>query len=231
MNILGIGPGELILILFLLLIVVGPERLPDLARQLAQLLVRVRNWIQHSPDAALVLRARQELEQELASIKASLLEVQHVQDELIVAARQFEDSVSGVGALLSPADLPYVAAAELDAQPPAGDPFLPQDIGRVAPEEAPDIPPAVPRIASASESLLSSQLEDLNVRLQAVMSDLWALQNQLRRSGVLSGDWQPPSYSMQLPDRPTHDTAATDPAAELPPAADAANQEAPDVIH
>ncbi|MFN8502451.1 twin-arginine translocase TatA/TatE family subunit [Kouleothrix sp.] len=96
MEILGIGPGEFILILVVLLVVVGPERLPDLARQAGRLLVRGRNWLQSSPDAAMVLRARQEIEQELASLRTSLLEVQSVRDEVIGAARQIEESVESL---------------------------------------------------------------------------------------------------------------------------------------
>ena len=42
MEILGIGPGEFVFILVILLVVVGPERLPDLARKAGGLLVRAR---------------------------------------------------------------------------------------------------------------------------------------------------------------------------------------------
>src|SRR6478672_9518485 len=96
MEILGIGPGEFVLILIVLLVVVGPERLPGLARQAGQFLVRARNWLQTSPDAALVLRARAEIEAELASIKNSLMEVQVVRDEVMGAARQLGDSVGSI---------------------------------------------------------------------------------------------------------------------------------------
>jgi len=96
MDILGIGPGEFVLILIVLLVVVGPERLPALARQVGQFLVRARNWLQTSPDAALVMRARQEIEAELASIKNSLMEVQVVRDEVLGAAKQFGDSVGSL---------------------------------------------------------------------------------------------------------------------------------------
>ncbi|MBS1965692.1 MAG: twin-arginine translocase TatA/TatE family subunit, partial [Chloroflexi bacterium SZAS-1] len=93
MEILGIGPGEFVFILVILLVVVGPERLPDLARKAGGLLVRARNWIQSSPDAAMVIRARQELEQEIVNLRASLREVQSVRDEVMGAARQIEESV------------------------------------------------------------------------------------------------------------------------------------------
>jgi sec-independent protein translocase protein TatB len=45
--------------------------------------VRVRDWIQRSPDAALVLRARAELESELQAIRAELTrEVESVRQDL-----------------------------------------------------------------------------------------------------------------------------------------------------
>jgi Sec-independent protein translocase protein TatA len=96
MSFLGIGPGELLLIIILLLVVVGPERLPGMARTFGRGLVRVRNWMQTSPDAALVLRARQELEQELAEIRSSLLEVQSVRDEVLGVAKQLDEAVSPI---------------------------------------------------------------------------------------------------------------------------------------
>lgn len=94
MNILGIGPGELILIMIILLVVVGPERLPGLARQGGQMLVRVRNWVQKSPDAAMIMRARQEIEQELASLRSSLLEVQNARDEVMQVAKQVNQTIT-----------------------------------------------------------------------------------------------------------------------------------------
>jgi sec-independent protein translocase protein TatB len=94
MNILGIGPGELILIMIILLVVVGPERLPVLARQGGQMLVRVRNWVQKSPDAAMIMRARQEIEQELASLRSSLLEVQNARDEVMQVAKQVNQTIT-----------------------------------------------------------------------------------------------------------------------------------------
>lgn len=94
MDILGIGPGEFVLILIMLLVVVGPERLPGLARQSGKFLVTARNWIQQSPDAAIVLRARQELEQELAVLRSSMAEVQSARDEVLEAAKQINKTVA-----------------------------------------------------------------------------------------------------------------------------------------
>ncbi len=84
MTFLGIGPGELFVILIILLVVVGPERLPGFARQAGKMIVSLRNWVQRSPDAMMLLRARDELEQELREIRDDLTqEMQTVRDEMV----------------------------------------------------------------------------------------------------------------------------------------------------
>jgi sec-independent protein translocase protein TatB len=96
MTFLGIGPGELFLLLIIVLVVVGPERLPGFARQFGKTIVGLRNWIQRSPDAQLFLRARDELELELRTIRDDLsqemesvrLEMQNVREEMIQATRE-----------------------------------------------------------------------------------------------------------------------------------------------
>jgi sec-independent protein translocase protein TatB len=97
MNFLGIGPGELFLIAVLTLLVVGPERLPILARRAGQLLVSVRNWLQASPDAQMVLRMRRELEDELANLRANITEMQQMRDqmrdEMLHTAKEITDTV------------------------------------------------------------------------------------------------------------------------------------------
>ncbi|HNP71211.1 MAG TPA: twin-arginine translocase TatA/TatE family subunit [Kouleothrix sp.] len=205
MEILGIGPGEFILILVVLLVVVGPERLPDLARQAGRLLVRGRNWLQSSPDAAMVLRARQEIEQELASLRTSLLEVQSVRDEVIGAARQIEESVESlttaartelheIGSIAPPKLATPESPADAPA-PPAEEPFkLPEAWTTYPTTQAPEPEPEPAPQAAPPDTLAS-----IEVRLQAIMSDLFALQEQLRRSGALDASWQPPSWGVHLP--------------------------------
>jgi sec-independent protein translocase protein TatB len=244
MNFLGIGPGELLLILIVLLVIVGPERLPGLARQMGRWVVMVRNWVQSSPDAALVLRARQELESELAMIKSSLLEVQSIRDEVLDAAKQFNEAVSplaevrtslndlanpaagaaqspdssGATAELATADTTPAAAEILPAidYPPAFSPTpitkseLDQifAVARDTMVEDPWNAPEEPAVAAIEDSwdapkepaLSSSAIEELNLRIQAIMADLWALQEQLKQHGALDAGWQPPSTNMQLPD-------------------------------
>jgi len=238
MEILGIGPGEFVLILIVLLVVVGPERLPGLARQAGGFLVRARNWLQTSPDAALVMRARAEIEAELASIKNSLMEVQVVRDEVMGAAKQLGDSVGsitppkfdinslvnppaeqtiatngqvipagetaglvlpdGTDATSTPLDqrstlelpdgssVPISPSAE--AQPTNG---IANSIGYSNQAPAPaNAPPATPALG---------ELESINIRLQAIMADMWALQQQLKQHGALDESWQPPSFEVQLP--------------------------------
>jgi Sec-independent protein translocase protein TatA len=215
-----------------LLVVVGPERLPVLARQFGKLLVRARNWLQTSPDAALVMRARQEIEAELAEIKSSLMEVQVVRDEVIGAAKQLEESVkpitsakidlnSMVNAPSEPTiarDAPTALAeateslASSESSPPA-EPVLSQPA-------APELPPAQdapPRGRAETQHVNGTapadgpaltELESINVRLQAIMSDLWALEQQLKQRGALDEGWQPPSTTMQMPAPPSAEMAS-----------------------
>ncbi len=255
MNFLGVGPGELILIFIITLLVVGPERLPGLARQVGRGLVAVRNWMQTSPDAALVLRARQELEQELAQIRSSLLEVQSVRDEVLDVAKQIDDAVSPIASIRPPslsdlmkepadkpqprtdngqadgrlevtADEPQLVEPSADepqlvgstegqpevpadeAQPTAAtdtEPRIDSPLDELA--DVPDAQTAGSNVAlvngahadSAPPALSVSEREELSLRIQAIMADLNALQEQLRQRGLLDADWQPPSWAMQLP--------------------------------
>ena len=205
MNFLGIGFGELILILIVLLVVVGPERLPELSRQAGRLMVRARTWIQSSPDAALVLRARQEIEQELEAIKSSLLEVQSVRDEVLGAARQLNDSVSPLtsGRLSIDEIMGTPATAEVEHVVTANG-QLTSDVPLAVPAAESAAPTSAPIREPFEEPVdrAPDELEQLNFRLQALMTDLWALQEQLKQRGVLEPDWTPPSFTVQLPDSP-----------------------------
>lgn len=82
MNFLGIGPGEFFFILIVTLIVIGPERLPGFARSLGRNIVRLRNWMNASPDAQLILQLQHELESEINDIRSTLRqEMQSVRAE------------------------------------------------------------------------------------------------------------------------------------------------------
>jgi sec-independent protein translocase protein TatB len=117
MELLGVGPGEILLILVIMLLVFGPERLPEFARQAGLFVVRVRDWIQRSPDAALVLRARAELESELQAIRAELTrevesvrqDLQSVRSDLADAGKLVEQSAQDAAAV-SKIELPDTTA-------------------------------------------------------------------------------------------------------------------------
>jgi len=129
MELLGVGPGEILLILVIMLLVFGPERLPEFARQAGLFVVRVRDWIQRSPDAALVLRARAELESELQAIRAELTrevesvrqDLQSVRSDLADAGKLVEQSAQDAAAV-SKIELPDTTAQSAEAPsiaPPA----------------------------------------------------------------------------------------------------------------
>ncbi|HEY3227958.1 MAG TPA: twin-arginine translocase TatA/TatE family subunit [Roseiflexaceae bacterium] len=229
MNFLGVGPGELLLIFILMLVVVGPDRLPGLARQFGRWLVSIRNWMQNSPDAAVVLRARQEIEQELALLKSSLLEVQSVRDEVLGAAKQLNEAVSPLttavpslndlltppagtaqtvnanGQAAAPMTADELTAAAGDSAAPAPEIGVPEiilpepDASETAAmdTDAPEI--AAPAPVGTRAGLTTGEIEEFSLRIQAVMADLYALQEQLKQRGLLDADWQPPSWNINLP--------------------------------
>jgi len=249
MNFLGIGPGELLLILLVLLVVVGPERLPGLARQMGRMVVTARNWMQNSPDAAMVLRARQEIEAELTMLKSSLLEVQSIRDEVLDAAKQFNEVVSpltegrALDNLLDPAAAgqspsasglaPDQAAADATVAatewptggadlPAAYTPITKVELSQLfavtkttiindsegVPEEPAASPSRDQRLNAIGDSepalpagpaISPSAIDELHIRMQAIMTDLWALQEQLKQHGALDVGWQPPSTRIHLP--------------------------------
>jgi sec-independent protein translocase protein TatB len=240
--------------------VVGPERLPDLARQAGKLLVRGRNWLQSSPDAAMVMRARQEIEQELATLRTSLLEVQSVRDEVLGAAKQIGAEVNSLTAatkaelaelgtiappkLANPLQEMEAALAKAHGQPAAEEQAPPESPPGEPAEQAAEAagpPPALdgagepaseaPRAPSSLAEVLSAEpapaaqaaFESIDLRLQAIMTDLFALQEQLKQRGVLADDWRPPSWNMHLPGEPPADHPA--PAADEP----VETEEAPNV--
>jgi len=236
MEILGIGPGEFMLILIVLLVAVGPERLPGLARQAGRLLVRGRNWLQSSPDAAMVMRARQEIEQELATLRTSLLEVQSVRDEVLGAAKQIGAEVNSLTAATKaeleelgkiappkPANPPQEIEATLasaQSEPGVEEQAPPESPADEPAEQAAETAVAAPALDGTGEQAsetphqplpfdaeLSAEpapaaravFQSIDLRLQAIMTDLFALQEQLKQRGVLADDWRPPSWNMQLP--------------------------------
>jgi sec-independent protein translocase protein TatB len=82
MDIFGVGPIEIIIILVLGLIVFGPERLPEVGRFLGKQLAKVMAWQQQSPEAQMIQQIRQDFEKEIVDLR----------DELVRARQQIDVS-------------------------------------------------------------------------------------------------------------------------------------------
>jgi len=169
-----------------------------LARQAGRLLVRGRNWLQSSPDAALILRARQEIEQELATLRSSLLEVQSVRDEVIGAVKQAEGSIGSIGSTKIPLDstsasAPAAGAIE-GAAPPASSgsaieaaPAIPES-PPLAAAETPATPPAAAEPPAFAAPLRAAGFAALtlanNHALDAGPAGLSDAAGELRAAGI-----------------------------------------------
>jgi sec-independent protein translocase protein TatB len=166
MELLGVGPGEILLILVIMLLVFGPERLPEFARQAGLFVVRVRDWIQRSPDAALVLRARAELESELQAIRAELTrevesvrqDLQSVRSDLADAGKLVEQSAQDAAAV-SKIELPDTTAQSAEA--PSIAPPAPEANAHAPapPVQEPATPPPAPTIAGGETVARGARIE------------------------------------------------------------------------
>jgi sec-independent protein translocase protein TatB len=214
MNFLGIGPGEIFLILILLLVVVGPERLPEFARSAGRFVVRVRNWIARSPDAQLVLRAREELELELDELRRSLTEevevvrkeLETVRGDLAEATRLVEESAEEVAR--TRVELDQISDIADDARtiaPPAQKPVLVDPAGEPLTGELP---------AAAAEAELPVDPGPIGGRQRAIEERKVA--EAVSQAEPVNGQPVPRSYKPgQQP--PLRSPAPT---AEAPPAED-----------
>lgn len=198
MEFLGVGPAELVFILIIALIVVGPQRLPVLARQAGKILVTVRDWIQKSPDAAMIMRARQEIEAELANIRSSLAEVQYARDEVVQAAKQVTTMVTdeviaptraaldeavqqgSIARATKPNGVPVEAAPATEQTIIAPDGSVLVELPPAS-ETATIRPPSAPKAAPATQ-----EMQALSTQVAALASELRALQVQLQERGVLT---------------------------------------------
>ncbi len=138
-TLLGIGPLEVLLIGILILLLFGPERLPEFARGLGKALLRLRETY---------VALTQEFKGDLQPIAQDLGEVTRELRQEVQAIREAAD----IRAVLQPytddinRNLTLSAPAPEASTPPA----LPAPAGRAA---APVVTPAPPRPPAASISL------------------------------------------------------------------------------
>ena len=127
MNFLGIGPGELFFVIIIALVVLGPERLPGFARSLGASIIRLRNWLNASPDAKVLLQIQHELQTEINEIRSTLREVSNsVRSDLNDTTKTLSMTTTALNAAITEAaqtsnatlndavNTPYTPAADQD---------------------------------------------------------------------------------------------------------------------
>jgi sec-independent protein translocase protein TatB len=263
MNFLGVGPFELILILVLGLVVLGPERLRTMGQSAGKLVAQLLAWQQQSPEAQMVQQIRDDFQREIVDLRDELVrarqqldvsaEVQRLRAEtgnimpadiadLEVRARASapnkvdttaEATASPEPSSTTPEPAPEPAEppsttpepAPEPAEPPSTTPEPapePAEPPNTAPEPAPEpaeppntTPEPAPANGTAAEHVPAAPADDLAPtagvalpehiappsaeqehlahQIQALVADLHALQEQLRRRELLDADWQPSS--------------------------------------
>jgi sec-independent protein translocase protein TatB len=86
MEFLGVGPLEILFIAILALLIVGPERLPDLGRFLGRMVARFLAWQQQSTEYQAIQKVRQDMEHEIVNLR----------NEIVQAKRHLASSVQAV---------------------------------------------------------------------------------------------------------------------------------------
>ncbi|MHB0878455.1 MAG: twin-arginine translocase TatA/TatE family subunit [Anaerolineae bacterium] len=172
MTLFGIGPGEMLLVLVIALVVVGPRRLPEMARRAGKALRDLRQFVR-SIDPRLLADFR-EVTQEFDSVRLELdglrAEMAGLQGELADAARDVSRSVNAAvddanAALAARDPSATVSLASAPNLYPAGNGTAP---ARLPP--AANASPALPLAASALTSV-GSWSSALQGRLSAVGAD------------------------------------------------------------
>lgn len=193
MEFLGVGPIELLIIIILGLIVVGPERLPEMARAVGRLVARILAWQQQSPEFQAIQQVRQEFQREIAGLRNELYRAKQqvasgtqlsgatmlsLKDELnAVMTRVQEMGQTSRDASLSP--LPRVI--------PAAHP-----LGLPNPSETPQASHQIDAAHNADQDC-SGMYQMLMRDIQVLRADLEALHDQLRVGGYLDRSWVLPS--------------------------------------
>jgi sec-independent protein translocase protein TatB len=219
MNIFGVGAPELLFLLILGLLVIGPERLPAIARSIGHMVARVMAWQHTSPEAQMFRSIRHDFEREIQDVRDELL---RTKEQFALNAQALQQEGKSVESYLSQLAVdPTRHASEQTQQQavPTSRPSLAKKSGETPttqdaeqdnhqngtnePAEAADIPATEAAELSAQSPTLtektvaeanpasSQELEQLKLQMQAVVRELLALQEQLHASGFLDADWKP----------------------------------------
>jgi len=110
MEFLGVGLPELLVILLITLIVVGPQRLPEIAAQMARAMREFRRYT--SSLSREVTEALEDLEKEYTAVKEEWKEVgEAVRNDVKAIESQVTGAVEDARAAVSPKQLPAGAPA------------------------------------------------------------------------------------------------------------------------
>jgi len=112
MNFYGVGMPEIILILVLALIVVGPQRLPELAAQLARLVRQARRYA-----GQITSQLKYELGDVSEDYEALRRELQQLRQELTQQAKPLQDELDAARADLKAARESVEKATGKEKQP------------------------------------------------------------------------------------------------------------------
>ncbi len=110
---LDINGGELLIILILALVLIGPERLPQYAAQLARVVRRLKSFATDAKE-----RVNEELGPELADVEWSKLDPRQYDPRRIVRDALLDDSPAKAAAPMAPV-APAAAAVTRQAAPRA----------------------------------------------------------------------------------------------------------------
>lgn len=184
MNFLGIGPFEILLILIIAVIVLGPERMATTGRTLGRLYAQYRNRWQRDVD-----EMTRELRQELSMLQMELDEIRQTTESEIQAAQSaIEKSVNteidlDTTLLSSRQAAPSVepAAPSPDEQPAGAEvtgtvappePVTEVPMAEAAPQETETtVPVAAPTVGDVSEETVEEIRTDLNEEAEADVKD------------------------------------------------------------